>query len=83
MQSELTTFLNQIEKHVGKPAILMLSSGIESRYHLAAMIDRNLWVAQDFIEPGYVGRPWVMWTASHGLRIDGVPGPVRWVVVQR
>jgi len=83
MQSELTTFLNQIEKHVGKPAILMISSGIESRYHLAAMIDRNLWVAQDFIEPGYVGRPWVMWTASRRLRIDGVPGPVRWVVVQR
>ncbi len=82
MQSELTTFLNQIEKHTGKPAILMLSRGIESRYHLAGMIDRNLWVRQDYFAPGYAGRPWVMWTATGRLRIDGVPGPVRWVVVQ-
>jgi lysozyme len=83
MQSELTTFLNQIEKHTGKPAILMVSRSIENRYHLAAMIDRNLWVRQDFLEPGYAGRPWVMWTASSRLRIAGVSGPVRWVVVQR
>ena len=82
MQSELTTFLNQIEKHVGKAAILMPSRAVENRYHLAAMIDRNLWVAQDFIEPSYVGRPWVMWTASHRLRLDGVPVPVRWIAVQ-
>lgn len=83
MQSELTTFLNQIEKHVGQPVILMLSKGIERRYHLSAMIDRNVWVSQDYVEPGYAGRPWVMWTATRRLRIDGLEGPVRWVAVQR
>ncbi|WP_226016185.1 glycoside hydrolase family 25 protein [Novosphingobium sp. FKTRR1] len=82
LQSELTTFLNQVERHVGKPAILMVSSAIEGRYHLAAMIDRNLWVRQNWLEPGYAGRPWVMWTATDGLRSEGQPAPLRWVVVQ-
>lgn len=83
MQSELTTFLNQIEKHTEKPAILMVSRGFESRYRLATMVDRNLWVRQDFLEPRYAGPAWVMWTATTRLRMDGVPGPVRWVVVHR
>lgn len=82
MQSELTTFLNQVEKHTGKAVVLMVSRNLESRYHLAAMIDRNIWVSQDFLEPGYAGRPWVMWTASHRLRLDAAPGPLRWVVVR-
>jgi lysozyme len=83
MQSELTTFLNQIEKHTEKPAILMVSRGFESRYRLATMVDRNLWVRQDFLEPRYAGSSWVMWTATTRLRLDGVSGPVRWVVVRR
>ncbi len=83
MQSELTTFLNQVEKHAEKPVILMVSSGLEKQYHLAAMIDRNIWVSQDFLEPGYAGRPWVMWTATDRLRLNGAPGPLRWVVVQQ
>ena len=83
MQSELTTFLNQIEKHTEKAAILMVSRNFESRYHLARMVDRNLWVRQDYLEPGYAGPAWVMWTATTQLRIAGLAGPVRWVVVQR
>jgi lysozyme len=83
MQSELTTFLNQIEKHTEKPAILMVSRSFESRYRLAALVDRNLWVRQDFLEPGYAGPAWVMWTATGRLRIGGMAGPVRWVVVRR
>lgn len=83
MQSELTTFLNQIEKHTERPAILMVSRSFEARYHLAARVDRNLWVAGDFLEPSYTGRPWVMWTATARLRMAGVEGPVRWVAVHR
>lgn len=83
MQSELTTFLNQIEKHTERPAILMLSPSFEGHYHLARRIDRNLWVARDFLEPGYAGRPWVMWTATTRLHLAGLAGPVRWVAVHR
>ena len=83
MQSELTTFLNQIEKHTERPAMLMVSRSFESRYHLARRVDRNLWLARDFLEPAYAGRPWVMWTATTRLRIAGMAGPLRWVAVHR
>lgn len=83
MQSELTTFLNQIETHTERPAILMISRSFENRYHLARRVDRNLWLAGDFFEPAYAGRPWVMWTATTRLRIAGLDRPLRWVAVQR
>lgn len=83
MQSELTTFLNQIEKHTERPAILMISRNFEARYHLAARVDRNLWVMGDFLEPTYAGWPWVMWTATTRLRLAGVAGAVRWVAVHQ
>ncbi len=83
MQSELTTFLNQIEKHTERPAMLMVSRSFEGRYHLARRVDRNLWLAGDFLEPAYAGRPWVMWTATTRLRIAGMAGPLRWVAVHR
>lgn len=83
MQSELTTFLNQIETHTERPAILMLSRAYEAHYHLAGRVDRNLWLTGDFLEPAYAGRPWVMWTATSRLRIAGLTGPVRWVAVHQ
>ncbi|WP_353229398.1 glycoside hydrolase family 25 protein [Novosphingobium sp.] len=82
IDSELTTFLNEVERHLGRPVVLMPSPALESRYHLAARIDRNVWVTGDYRVPTYVARPWVLWTATHRLRLAGVAGPVRWVVVQ-
>ncbi|MDP3674936.1 MAG: glycoside hydrolase family 25 protein [Novosphingobium sp.] len=82
MQSELTTLINQIEAHSGKPAILKLSRGFEARYHVAAMIDRNLWVSSSYLAPGYAGRPWVMWTANTRMRSPAADGRLRWVVVR-
>jgi lysozyme len=82
LQSELTTFLNQLEGHAGKSAILMLSPDFEARYHLAGMIDRNLWVTGSYFAPGYAGRPWVMWTANRRLRSSAADGALRWVVVR-
>ncbi len=82
IDSELTTFLNEIERHLGRPVVLMPSAEIEARYHLAARIDRNVWVTGDYRVPGYVKRPWVLWTATHRLHVAGVTTPVRWVVVQ-
>ena len=82
MQSELTTFVNQLEAHSGKPAILKLSRGFEARYHVSAMIDRNLWVTGAYLAPGYAGRPWVMWSANPRLRSPAADGRLRWVVVR-
>lgn len=82
VQSELTTFLNQIETHTGKRAILILSRGFEKRYGLARVIERNLWVSGDYLAPGYPGRPWVLWTANSRLRNPAGSEDLRWVVVQ-
>ena len=82
IDSELTTFLNEVERHLGRPVVLMPSPAAERRYHLAARIDRNVWVTGDFRAPDTVNRPWVLWTATHRLHVAGVGTPVRWVVVQ-
>ncbi|RKF21735.1 lysozyme [Altericroceibacterium spongiae] len=80
VESELTTFLNQVEGHVGKPALLMISPRFEERYNIAARIDRNLWLERDFFEPEYAGRPWALWTANSELRTAASAAPLRWVV---
>ncbi len=82
VESELMTFLNQIEGHAGKPAILKISRRFEARYHLASAIDRGLWLSRDRFEPDYAGRPWALWTANSQLRSDASSLPVRWVVAQ-
>jgi lysozyme len=80
--SELTTFLNQIETHTGKAALLKLSSRFEDRYHVSAMIDRNLWLSRTRIQPDYAGRPWMLWSANSALTSEASEAPLRWVVVQ-
>ena len=82
VESELMTFLNQIETHTGKPAILKLSRRFEQRYHIAAAIDRNLWLTGERFQPEYAGRPWTLWTANTHLVTDAGEEPLRWVVVQ-
>jgi lysozyme len=83
VESELTTFLNQVETHTGKPALLKLSPSFESRYGIAARIDRNLWLVRDRLEPDYAGRPWTMWTANSSFANEVADGRLRWVVVER
>ncbi len=82
MESELMTFLNQVETHTGKAAMLKLSRTFEKRYHIASALDRNLWLEQDRLEPDYAGRPWALWTANHTFASDAGASPLRWVVVQ-
>lgn len=82
LQSELTTFLNQLESHAGKPAILKVSKAFEDRYRLAGMIDRNLWLTGGYLAPGYAGRPWVMWTANPRLRSPAAAERLHCVVVR-
>ncbi len=82
VESELTTFLNQVEGHVGKPAVLKLSPEFEERYRIAGRIERNLWLTRNWFQPDYAGRPWTLWTANSALRTEAGDAPVRWVVVQ-
>lgn len=82
VESELTTFLNQVESHVGQPALLKLSTQFEERYHIASRIERGLWLERDWLQPDYGGRPWTLWTANSELRTAASSLPLRWVVLQ-
>lgn len=82
VESELMTFLNQIETHTGKAALLKVTSRFEDRYGIAARLDRGLWVVGDRFQPDYAGRPWTLWTANDALATEAGDEPVRWVVRQ-
>ena len=62
--------------------MLKLAPGFEERYHIAARIERNLWLERDWLQPDYAGRPWTLWTANSQLRTAASDLPLRWVVLQ-
>jgi len=80
--AELNIFLNQIEAHSGKPAILRETREIEAAYDLSSGINRTLWLEEDFFKPGYATRPWVIWTASTWKHVPGIKGAVEWDAVK-
>jgi lysozyme len=80
VESELMTFINQIETHSGKPVVLKLSSTFERRYGIAARFDRKLWLSRRVFEPDYAGRPWTLWTANPALSTDIAEHAVGWAV---
>jgi lysozyme len=80
--SELNTFLNQIEAHSGKKAVLAISRDFEELYTVSAALPRTVWLESNFFPPDYAVKPWVMWRASDMRRISGLSGPVHWNVVQ-
>lgn len=82
VESELMTFLNQVETHTGKPVILKVTRAFESRYGIASKLDRNLWLVRDRFLPAYGGRPWTLWTANVSLANEIADGGFRWLVVQ-
>ena len=82
VESELTTFLNQVEGHVGKHALLKVSPAFEAKYRIAARLERELWLTGDRFQPDYGGRPWMLWTANAQLHTEANSGGIRWVVVQ-
>lgn len=82
VESELMTFLNQVETHTGKPVIMKVTPQFETRYGVAGKLDRNLWLVRDRFLPDYGGRPWTLWTANSSLANEIALGGLRWVVVQ-
>ena len=82
LESELTTFINQVEGHAGQSVVLKVSPEFEAEYGIAVRIERNLWLERDFVEPDYAGRPWTLWSATRYLRGESGDSALRWVVVQ-
>lgn len=79
LESELTTFLAQVESHVGRRAILAPSSDVAADYSFTDL-KRPLWIARSFRTPEE-GTIWRMWQASNHAHVDGADGQVRWNVI--
>ena len=82
VESELLTFVNQVEMHAGRPVILKLSEAVEARYAIGARIERDLWLVRDRFVPHYAGRPWLLWSANRARVTEAAEEPLEWVVVQ-
>jgi len=82
LESELTTFINQVEGHAGQPVVLKVSEQFERASGIAARIERNLWLEKEWLQPDYAGRPWTLWTSNTRLKNPANGQPMRWVVVQ-
>jgi lysozyme len=81
--SELNTFLNEIEAHSGKPAILRIAEPFEKVYTISDGINRTIWLDRNYLVPNYAAHPWVLWTATNGKRLRGAERTVDWTVVKR
>ena len=79
--SELTTFVNQLETHMGKAVIIAPSADFEARYQVADAINRTLWLRRNWRAPPEDGPPWVIWQANDALRVTGSTGSTRWLVL--
>lgn len=83
VESELTTLINQIEMHSGKPVILRLGRDFELRHNTARMIERDLWLERNRARPDYAERPWLLWSANSQYVSEASETPIEWIVVQR
>ena len=83
VESELMTFINQVEMHAGQRAILKLSQDFQARYQIAGSIERDLWLMRDRFDPTYGGRPWLLWSANAARVTEASNQPLEWVVVQK
>lgn len=80
--SELTTFLAQIEAHLGKRSIIAPSAAFDAEYGVSRDVARTTWVRGFFFAPDYGTHDWTMWQASAYVRISGADGTVGWNVVR-
>ena len=82
VESELMTFINQVEKHTGKPVILKVKPQFEAAYAISGKLERQLWVNRTRFEPTYAQRPWLLWSANEHLLTEASEEPLEWVVVR-
>lgn len=79
--SEVTTFIGQIERHLGRRVMLAPDAGFEAEYAITSGIDRAVWARRNFFVPDYGTKPWTLWLANRHARISGVPGVIGWIAV--
>ena len=80
--SELNTLLNLVESHSEKPAVLHISKDFDALYQVSQAVNRTVWLDGNFVPPDYAAKAFVLWTANDNARVDGLNGPVDWLVVR-
>ena len=80
--SELNTLLNLVESHSEKPAVLHIAQDFDDLYQVSEAVNRTVWLDGNFVPPDYAAKAFVLWTANDMARVDGVDGPVDWLVVR-
>jgi lysozyme len=79
---EIEAFLETVERHSGKRAILYVTEDFEAAYRVSEAFDRPLWLRSIVRRPGYGARPWAIWQASNFRRVRGIAGRVDWNVIR-
>lgn len=78
-KTELNAFVDAVETHFGKPAIIYLIDEAENLYG-EVMPDRPRWVRSLSSHPG--DENWLYWQYHHMGRVDGIEGDVDLNVLQ-
>lgn len=79
--TELSTFLNQVETHMGKSAMIAPDAAFEAEYRVSEAINRPLWLRSNRSEPDAAGPDWIIWQANDAMTVAGSTGPTRWLVL--
>jgi lysozyme len=79
LRAELAAFLDPVEAHFGKPAIIYLIGEAADRYG-SIMPDRLRWVRSLALHPGH--DDWIYWQYHNMGRVDGIEGDVDLNVLQ-
>lgn len=80
--SEIATFLQRVEAHMGKPVILKIDYDFEREFTISYAIDRPLWLERTFLRPDFANRGWALWQSSGSHKVAGIAEPVQWSVAR-
>ncbi len=76
LKSELTAFLELVEPHYGRKALLYTTREFYRERMAGKGFDNPLWLRSILFEPDYGAQPWRFWQYHNRSRIAGIDGPV-------
>ena len=74
LRTELTAFLDLVEDHYGKTAVLYTTASFYRAHLDGAFDDRPFWLRSLIVRPRYGREPWYFWQFHSRGRRDGVDG---------
>lgn len=71
---ELTVFLERVEAHYGRSAVLYVRPDFHAAFLDGRDIPNSLWLQSFILMPSYGGRPWTFWQYHAFGRVKGIRG---------